>query len=348
MGTIVFHISSSYHTQSDKEIIIPTMANYNPSIETLELIRNAEQTKEDDGTVFLDITLPIKAHRCPKCGEYTDRIKGYHKQVIPLRPWLGVNLTYIRLRKRRYICPHCHRSFFEDIHWLLRYQRRPQCVVQEMVREAAYSVPFSWIARKYGVSVTTVIRYFDYIQMAKPIHLPTVLSIDDFKGNDSGHKFQVSLVDAVQHKIVDILPNRDTQEIIDYFNTSSKEERSRIKYVVMDLSPLFRKAIRTVFPKAVIVGDRFHIQRLVTWAMEAVRKRIQKELGKKRIYLKRSRKVLCKPGWKVTQAKLPYLEYALRQSDELRRAYALKETFYKVWRMTSEENADMLHQCWIW
>ena len=50
---------------------------------------------------------------------------------------------------------------------------------------------------------------------------------------------------------------------------------------------------KTFFPNATIVIDRFHVVRYVTWALENVRKRIQKEmLPFKRKYFKRSRRIL--------------------------------------------------------
>lgn len=323
------------------------MNNYNPTLQILELIKDKEQIKKEDGTVYFKVEFPRKPQCCPHCKAYTEKIKDYRSQDIHIGQWMGVNSLYISLRKRRYACQKCGHTFYEEIPWIRHYQRRPQCVKQAMIQEAAEAVPFSLIARRHRVSTTTVIRYFNYVQMAKPVHLPAVLSIDEFRGNAQGHKFQVSLIDWNLGKVIDVLPNRDTQEIIDYFYTFPLAERKRVKYVVMDLSPLFRKAIRTAFPRAVIVGDRFHIQRLVTWAMEAVRKKIQKELGKKRIRLKHTRKTLCKPGWRVTDDELPDLEYALRQSEELRHAYALKEAFYKVWQMKNvADAAAMLHQ-WL-
>ena len=48
-----------------------------------------------------------------------------------------------------------------------------------------------------------------------------------------------------------------------------------------------------LFPKATIIIDRFHFVRQCTWALENVRKRLQKELPKTdRLYFKHSRKLL--------------------------------------------------------
>ena len=112
--------------------------------------------------------------------------------------------------------------------------------------------------------------------------------------------------------------------MIRYFSQFSRAERLKVKFVVMDLSSLFRKVIRTMFPGATIIGDRFHIQRLVIWALERVRKNVQK-LYEKRIYFKRNKHILNKRGDRLTEEELASLREILKQSSELQRAYALKE-----------------------
>ncbi len=51
----------------------------------------------------------------------------------------------------------------------------------------------------------------------------------------------------------------------------SKEVREQIKYVVMDISPLFKLVIQTMLLHAHIVADRYHVCRLVDWALEQVK-----------------------------------------------------------------------------
>lgn len=51
----------------------------------------------------------------------------------------------------------------------------------------------------------------------------------------------------------------------------SKEAREQVKYVVMDMSPLFKLEIQTMVLHAHIVADRYHVCRLVDWALERVK-----------------------------------------------------------------------------
>ena len=100
--------------------------------------------------------------------------------------------------------------------------------------------------------------------------------------------------------------------------------------VVTDLSSLFRKVIRTVFPNAKIVADRYHVTRLVNWAMERVRKRIQNTMGNNRIYFKRSKYLINKNKENLKPEELIKLETMLGKAKDLGYAYMLKECFRKV------------------
>jgi len=61
----------------------------------------------------------------------------------------------------------------------------------------------------------------------------------------------------------------------------------------MDMNKAYFSTMKDLFPKAKIVIDLFHVVRYCTWALENVRKRIQKNLpGYQRKYFKRSRRLL--------------------------------------------------------
>ena len=119
-----------------------------------------------------------------------------------------------------------------------------------ILKECRQRQTFTSIAARYRVSVPTVIRYFDRIQYAKPTRLPWLLALDEFKGNAQGQKYQTSITNPFTHKILDILPNQNTQDIIKYFRSFPKKQRNRVRWVIMDISNLFRKVVQEVFPNA--------------------------------------------------------------------------------------------------
>ena len=99
----------------------------------------------------------------------------------------------------------------------------------------------------------------------------------------------------------------------------------------MDMSPLFRSVMKTCFPKATLIADRYHVVRQVAWAFELVRKEEQKKFGeKRRKYFKHSRKVLLKNPKRLSEVEQDQVSAMLAISERLRFAYALKSEFAKV------------------
>ena len=159
--------------------------------------------------------------------------------------------------------------------------------------------------------------------------------------------YQVIITDLNNHSIVDILPKRDTQALIQYFKTFSKEAREQVKYIVMDMSPLFRLVMQTMFPHAHIVADRYRVCHLVDWALERVRKREQKGLVAQSRTLKYNRMVLMKNPNKLTESERIKLLEILHISNDLRRAYGLRLAFRRIFKIYSIPNIERYIQLWL-
>ena len=165
------------------------------------------------------------------------------------------------------------------------------------------------------------------IRYPKPSRLPKVLSIDEFRGNAGGEKFQAVLTDPHSHSLVDILPSRRSVPLMNYFN--GFPNKKEVRYFITDMNKVYRDLALSYFPNAVIVVDKFHVVRYVTWALENIRKRVQKQLHPdKRKYFKRSRKLLLSHKEKLSEDSLDALELMLLHSEDLAAGYYLKELFY--------------------
>lgn len=294
----------------------------------------------------LTLAAPAAPTACMYCHHSHLHIKDHRYQRIQLALW-NTQPLYAWVHKTRYRCTQCGRTFYAPLPFLERYQRRSRALQWAIWEECQQKQSFSAIARRYDLSIPTVMRHFSALQAAPPPTLPTVLSIDEFKGNAAGQAYQVAITDPVAHRILDILPERHTEKIIHYFLRYSRAQREQVRFVVMDLSALFRKVIRAVFPHAVIVGDRFHIVRLVRWAMERVRKRVQRTFWSQRLYFKRQKALLSKPSGQLTTEESIQVANMLHHSQDLRRAYAIKEAFYKVLAMPTERSASATLAHWL-
>ena len=301
---------------------------------------------EENGNLEAFIEMPVKEHRCPHCGHTTTYIKDYRLQTVKDLTVAGKALI-VTVRKRRYICKECNSTFTENNPYIKRYCHFPQRLYFESIKETLNLQSFTSIARKLGVSVTSIIRWFDKLNYPHP-KLPECIAIDEFRGNAGGEKFQCNIADPVKHKVIDILPSRNTENLCKHFLEYPYKERAEVKKIIMDLSTLFRSVAKTMFPEAKIVADKFHVIRVVINSLENVRKRIQKEFhDAKRKWFKQSRHLLLKPEYKLTDDDKIELNRMLNSSPELEKAWILKERFYEIFRKVTRTEAKRELRDWL-
>ena len=288
------------------------------------------------------IELPRTEHTCPACGAVTDRVHDYRMQTIKDIPL--ARDTFLHLRKRRYRCT-CGKRFFENNSFLPRYHRVTNRLAMKIIHEFKKVISAKEISGRFNVSVSTAMRYFNCFD-CKPKQLPEVLSIDEFKGNSGGHKYNCLIVDPKEKKVLDVLPNRYESDLINYF--AQFESKNNVKYFVCDMNPHFRRVSQHCFPQAAVVADRYHVVRQACWAMERVRKNEQKLLSKKfRKYFKRSRYLLMKPKEKLTDDEKDRLALMFEIAPRLALAYRYKNEFLEIIRSGSSEQGRTRLANWI-
>lgn len=301
-----------------------------------DILLNDIYTTNEEVHVFF--SLQRKEHCCPFCGALTDKVHDYRSSIIKDLPFMGKK-TFLHYRKRRYHCPCCNKHFYESFPLLPKFCRITTRLAFYSIHLLRNRQSVRSVASLLGVSDSFIFRRMKDIRFPKPSVLPEVLSIDEFRGNAGGQKFQAILTNAKDHRLFDILPSRSQTDLMLYFQ--SFPNKKQVKYFVTDMNAIYKDLARQYFPNATIVIDKFHVVRYVTWALENVRKRIQKEMHpSKRKYFKRSRKLLLTHKNKLSEDALDALELMLLQSSDLATAYHLKELFYDFMDSNSREEAS--------
>lgn len=312
-------------------------ANYTAKVLDLEdvIISKVENDRE---ALKVYLELPVRTHKCPSCGQETTRIHDYRMQIVKDIP-LG-RKTYLYLKKRRYLCTHCRKRFYENNHFLPRYHRATSRMIAGILQEFRKLKSAKEIAESYNISASTAIRYFDHVSY-RCNELPAVVSIDEFKGNAGGEKYQCIVTDPEGRKVLDILPNRFESSLIYYFKRFKSKDN--VRFFVTDMNPHFKAVSKACFPQAIIVADRYHVIRQVIWAMENVRKNEQKNLSPKfRKYFKRSKSLLCKSINRLKIEEQSALALMFEISPRLALAYRLKNYFMLVMHSQPSKASDLL------
>ena len=292
---------------------------------------------------FLD-TKP-KPHICPVCGNSTAKIHDYRWQTIKDLPFQLKN-CYLVLHKRRYVCS-CGKKFYESYEFLPRYLHRTKRLTWKIAELLHETVSLKSVAKTSNVSVTTVCRILDSIHYSCP-PLKESVSIDEFKGNARTGKYQCILVNPKDHSIMDILPDRTQSHLTSYFREIDRAQRLRVKYFVCDMWQPYVDLAHTFFPNAKVCIDKYHFIRQVTWAMENVRKRLQKTMTvTMRKYYKRSHKLLLTRYHKLKEENKKACDLMLLYNDDLRLAHWLKEKFYEICQDTKYSRQRRDFHDWI-
>ena len=305
------------------------MTDYTAELLNLEdvIITNVENISDQ---LHIYMELPRTKHICPACGAVTDRIHDYRMQIVKDIPL--ARDTFLHLRKRRYRCS-CGKRFFEKNPFLPRYYRVTSRLVARIIQEFKKIVPATEIGSRFNVSAVTAMRYFNCFNQ-RVRELPEVLSLDEFKGNSGGQKYNSIVVDPKGRKVLDILPNRYENDLIKYF--SQFPSKTKVKYFVCDMNPHFRNVANTCFKQATVVADRYHVVRQVFWALEKVRKNEQSRLpDRHRKYFKKSRYLLMKPIEKLTDEEMDRLALMFEMAPRLADAYRIKNEFLAVFHSKS-------------
>ena len=317
------------------------MKNYTAELLNLEdvIITNVENISDQ---LHIYVELPRTKHICPCCGAETDRVHDYRMQIIKDVPM--ARDTFLHLRKRRYRCD-CGKRFFEKNSFLPRYYRVTTRLFTEIIFAFKKIVSASEIGCRYNVSSMTAMRYFNLFNK-KLTKLPEVISLDEFKGNSGGQKYNSIIVDPKEKEVLDVLPNRFEKDLVKYF--SQFTNKNDVKYFVCDMNPHFRQVARICFPQATIVADKYHVIRQVYWAMEKVRKNEQNKLSKRfRRYFKKSKHLLAKRMENLTPEEMDRLALMFEIAPRLADAYRIKNEFLTVIRGKSSQKGKQKLIDWL-
>jgi len=295
---------------------------------------------KDNLDIFVE-TAP-QPQSCPCCGNITSFIHDYRIQKIKDIPISNFK-TIIHLKKRRYVCKKCQKKFYEIYSIIPKFSKTTTRLKQSVLYHAKNFLPMKLIANMHNLSSSSGFRYFKHLQIpTNP--LGKVLSMDEFKGNSGGEKFQVILANPVEKEVVDILKSRNYIYLDNYFK--NLKDKEKVQFVVIDMWREYHRLIKKHFKNATIIIDRYHFIRQVDWAIENVRKRVQKKLpDEDRLQFKHSKKLLLKRTATLDEQSM--LQRMFSISYDLEQAYQLKKWFYEILKIREKQQAVKEIKNWI-
>ena len=315
-------------------------------MEQLNFITNILGIK-DNNIIILDY-LDAGTHKeiiakldypAPKCLDCQGQMAKYDFQKESKIPYLECAgyKTLIRLRKRRFRCKVCGKMAVAETSLVKKNHQISTIVNQKITQQLIEKVPMTAIAESLSISTSTVIRKLKEFEFKSDLnHLPEHMSWDEYSFKKGKMSFIAQDYDT--RKIVAILDGRTQATIRNHFLRYSRQVRSRVKVITMDMFSPYYDIARKLFPNAKIVLDRFHIVQHLSRAMNRVRIQIMNQFDRRsheykalkrywKLIQQDSRKLSDKrfyrPTFRSHLTNKEVLEKLLSYSQELRQHYNL-------------------------
>ena len=163
-----------------------------------------------------------------------------------------------------------------------------------------------------------------------------------------------------RHKYVTIVMNHETGEPVwvgegksaetldRFFDELGQDRCACIRLVTIDMSNAFIEAVKRRCPNAETIFDRFHVERLLHEALDAVRRQEVAQLPTAdRRELKNTRFALLKAPWNLEQPERQRLHRLQQLNRKVFRAYLLKEDFLAAYNYIHPGWARQRFHAWI-
>jgi transposase len=205
---------------------------------------------------------------CPSCGTWSAAVHSRYQRTIADLPW-GGQAVRLHLRVRKFYCrqPICTRRVFTERlpHIVAPYARRTGRL-ESVLRILAFALGGELGARLVGrlgmaASPATLLRLIRRVTVPER-PTPRVLGVDDWAFR-KGHRYGTILVDLEQHRVVEVLPARNAEPLVDWL-----QAHPGVEIVSRDRAPAYAEAARKGAPQAVQVADRWHLIQNLVEALE--------------------------------------------------------------------------------
>ena len=233
--------------------------------------RYLEPIQVFNGSIY-SVNQADKERKCPFCKSKDVIIKGYYHTETKCSQTDHYTDT-LQIRRIRYKCKRCHKSYSPPIRGIERGFRVTNQVRAFVNNDFTRAMSFKQIGEKYNLSTARVLQMFDTnIPIVYKLPMPKILCIDEIRFvSEGGIKYCCVLYDFFEKKIVDIIKSRQLPYLKEYFSNLSKEERDNVEVFISDMYDGYATVKDLYFKNATHVVDNFHVITQMTRAVNSLR-----------------------------------------------------------------------------
>jgi len=271
---------------------------------------------------------------CPRCAQPSSSI--YDRRTVRVRdePIRGFEITLI-IRKRRFSCKPCRKPFTEPVPGILPKRRTTQRFRAAVMEACEKYTDLSRVKREFKISYHFLYSaYYERLRLKlrekTNAPWPSAIGIDEHaygKRRDiRATQFVSVIVNHNKGKVFDAVFGKTQAEL----ETSLQHipGRENVRWVTLDLCDPYRNWVRSFFPNAKMVADKFHVLRLLSPAL--LRRR--KEIAGTRADL-RAKRLLLMSAHHLRYSERVALEQFLKKHPDLHELWVWKERLHAFYRI---------------
>lgn len=314
----------------------------------------------EDNVLVLSLCPTKSKQPCPCCHTQAFVIcKGSRQKLRQVRHLRCFNReTILLIPMKRLFCKQCEVSFTYQYAFLTGKTRYTNDYKRELSKPLVgttvkqltdtFKVPYStgerFIKQHLAHLIPSIQRK---VIAAAQGSTRLILGIDDFAIRKD-HTYNTGFHDLRNGNLLTLVMGRTYQTLIQNQGLVKQLKELKPYAVVMDLARSYHKFVAEVFPDAIRIADRFHVNRYLTDALQAVRRRISLSLTpESRKYLKRNKNLIGKRYDSLSEKEERKLGKLLSYSKELTEVYAIKESLINWYELSDETNSYRRLIQWI-
>jgi transposase len=333
-------------------------------------LRTFREPEIADDRILIQAEQSTRLHHCPRCGGTLKR-NGTRPQVVRDEP-RGLRSVWVEVRRQSYRCTTetCGKPVQQPLYGVDE-KRRMTTRLLRYTQDNSLLDKFQMVALRTGLSVRTVREIFQEhvcsLDKTFQFRTPRVLGLDGIhiersdverrQEPEDTHPEQEKrdrlsrlergvMTDIEDGQVIDVRKSCSTEEMVQAIKGIPGYEK--IEVVVIDMSHALRNAVQKALPQAVIVIDRFHVQRYASDSMDNVRRRLRNGVEEKIGESVMCDKDLLRKHWnKLSTEEQENLRSWFRYLPELGLAYEIKEAYFELWNSPSSVIARKRYQRWL-